>query len=167
MGPEKKHFQQVPRQCCCCWPGYFRICCLRLFAPKGSASPVPKRPSQPVVLVQILPLSVNSYFNWGLLLSKGWFLSKDVEKINLWCSISKQGNVSGRGGVWNQAMEASQSKKLQSGACVCGEDKGSGLLLQKWRPGSQAWCCVQETQSQQPRAGWGPMEWTWVHRYWP
>ena len=71
MGPEKKHFQQVPRQCCCCWPGHFRICCLRLLAPKGSASPVSKRPSQPVVLVQYFP------HQWTLILTEGYFFPKD------------------------------------------------------------------------------------------
>lgn len=51
------------------------------------------------------------------------------------------------GGVQNQGMEASQSKKLQAGAEAWGEAKGLGLLLQKWRPASQAWCVCEKQKA--------------------
>ena len=104
-----------------------------------------------------------TFLTEGYFFPKNGFLPKMLRKEISGVSFPSREMSQGEG-VWNQAMEASQSKQLQAGADVC---RGSGLLLQKWHPGSQAWCCVRETQSQQPRAGRGPMEWTWVHRYWP
>ena len=53
-------------------------------------------------------------------------LRKEISGVSFPSREMSQGE-----GVWNQAMEASQSKQLQAGADVCGEDRGSGLLLQK------------------------------------